>query len=288
MTLFEKKPKKPQKPDKDEVKKYLDYKDKEGDYQNYFDTINSMKKLFSEKFKNNDNLEDILIKVACVNQLYSTNVKYLHSVARHIAENIKNIDTRLSAEELDLELVDDIANVKINDKKTINYFSFATKYCHLHSNDKYSIYDSYVAKILCYFNENANENDKFIKDELERKLGGKLTDKKLRKYSVFHEVIEAFIEHFKLREHKEYSRQEIDRYLWLLGKELFPRKIDVNKEQEELLSKLLDLKSSKKPISYDPDGMDKKIFNQLKSKGIIEPIKEDDQIFEIAVYIEEN
>ncbi|MGL5685560.1 MAG: hypothetical protein ACRCXQ_07195 [Vagococcus fluvialis] len=186
---------KPEKPCLNNVNNYLSDKNSQ-DFKDYYATIQSMKKLFSEDLKNNDNIEDILIKVSCVNQLYSTNIKYLHSVARHIL-GIENIDKRLS--EGDLTLIDDIAYVKINEDKHIRFYSFATKYCHLHSNDKYSIYDSYVSKVLCYF----NEQDKFI-DE-------KLTDDKLRKYEFFDKVIEKFSESFGLKE--KFSRQEIDRYL---------------------------------------------------------------------------
>ena len=60
-----------------------------------------------------------------------------------------DIDQRLGNR--DLALVNDIAEVKVNGQKTINFYSFATKYCSHHFPEDYPIYDSFVEKMLMPF-----------------------------------------------------------------------------------------------------------------------------------------
>lgn len=83
-------------------------------------------------------MDDVLIKVCSLNDFYSTNLYSPFRVAKHIVS--LNIDDRLNNN--DLDLVNDIAKVKINDDKMINFYSFATKYCSHHKPIKYPIYDS--------------------------------------------------------------------------------------------------------------------------------------------------
>lgn len=93
-------------------------------------------------FPHNDRLEEILLKVAVLNSLYSTNIFALTKVANHIHQ--LQIDSALAQHSL--AVIEDIACIQFNGKRRRNY-SFATKYCHWHLPDVYPIYDSYVERL---------------------------------------------------------------------------------------------------------------------------------------------
>lgn len=111
------------------------------------------------------------------------------------------IDARLSKK--DLSLVDELQNVNIQGKNH-KFYSFASKYCSHHNPKNFPIYDNYVAKVLRHF----RDVDKFIKR------------KDLKIYKNFVETLDCFTKYYGL---ENFSRKEIDRYLWLLGKENFPK-----------------------------------------------------------------
>lgn len=161
----------------------------------------SLYKLFHEDYKNNTDLNEILIKCSCLNDFYSTNIFSIFSVAKNIY-NLK-IDKRLN--DNDPSLVNDIAHVKINgvDK---TFYSFASKYCS-HHNDEFPIYDYFVDKMLIYF-KNKDKFAKFKKDDL-------------KDYVKFRNIL---IEFKKFYDIEEYSLRDIDKYLWIAGKEYFPKK----------------------------------------------------------------
>lgn len=161
----------------------------------------SLYKLFHEDYKNNTDLNEILIKCSCLNDFYSTNIFSIFNVAKNIF-NLK-IDKRLN--DNDPSLVNDIAHVKINgvDK---TFYSFASKYCS-HHNDEFPIYDYFVDKMLVYF-KNKDKFAKFKKDDL-------------KDYVKFRNIL---IEFKKFYDIEEYSLRDIDKYLWIAGKEYFPKK----------------------------------------------------------------
>ena len=136
-------------PTKDEVEKYLQ---KWNSLENYVLQEKSLDKLFFHTYPNNTDIYDILIKASSLNDFYSTNIFSITTMAKHIYE--LNIDKRLRNS--DETLVNDISLVTINGKEK-NFYSFATKYCSHHFPKEFPIYDSYVEKVLMYF----NKNDKF-------------------------------------------------------------------------------------------------------------------------------
>ena len=148
-------------------------------------------------------MDNILIKVCSLNDFYSTNIYSPFKVAKHI--HSLNIDNRLSKG--DEKLVNDIAKIKVNKDKTMNFYSFATKYCSHHQPLLYPIYDNYVIKVLNYF----NKQDKF----------SKFTFQELKDYPKFKNVILDFRSFYGL---DKFNLKEIDKYLWQVGKEKFPRK----------------------------------------------------------------
>lgn len=163
----------------------------------------SLKKLFTETYPENNEMDDVLIKVCSLNDFYSTNIYSPFKVANRILQ--LSIDSRLK--QADLTLVMDIAQVKVAKGKKRNFYSFASKYCSHHAPDLFPIYDSYVDRMLRYFKKETRFS-RFSNDEL-------------KDYPAFVRIIEDFRKHFDLG---QFTLKQIDRYLWLLGKKHFPRK----------------------------------------------------------------
>lgn len=186
-------------PNKAEVKKYLNKWDS---LENYVLQENALNKLFMEVYPNNTDINDILIKCSSLNDFYSTNIFSIFPVAKHILE--LNIDKRLNNK--DTSLVNDIAKLNINGKEKC-FYSFATKYCSHHFPSDFPIYDSFVEKCLIYF----KKKDKFYK----------FAKEDLKDYDKFKNILLQFKKHYNI---DEFNLKDIDRYLWQLGKEYFPKK----------------------------------------------------------------
>lgn len=187
------------KPSEAEVKKYLNKWDS---LENYVLQESALDKLFFNTYPNNKDINDILIKAAALNDFYSTNIFSIFPVAKHILN--LNIDERLKNK--DISLVNDIAKVEINGKVK-NFYSFATKYCSHHYPLDYPIYDSYIEKVLILLNKR-DAFSKFKKEDL-------------KDYTKFKRVVIDFRAFYNLN---QFTLKDIDRYIWLLGKEYLPRK----------------------------------------------------------------
>ena len=187
------------KPSAIEVEKYLkSWKN----LKNYKLQEDALDKLFFELLPSNEEISDILLKVATLNDFYSTNIFSVYPVAEHILS--LRIDERLK--QGDVTLVKEIQNVTINGV-TRKFYSFSTKYCSHHNPNEYPIYDSYVEKVLKYF----RKTDKFFN----------FKNADLKDYQKFKNIIIAFREYYGL---EEFNLKEIDQCLWQLGKEYFPNK----------------------------------------------------------------
>lgn len=110
--------------------------------ENYVSQERSLKKLFSETYPDNTELDDVLIKVCALNDFYSTNIFSPFSVAKHIIA--LQIDKNLDAN--DLEIVNQIGLVEVKKGIFKNFYSFATKYCSHHKPTIYPIYVSSPSK----------------------------------------------------------------------------------------------------------------------------------------------
>ena len=194
-------------PSKKEVENYLN---KWNDLENYVLQENALDKLFFKVYPKNTDIDDVLIKCSSLNDFYSTNIFSIFSVAKHILN--LNIDKRLKAG--DATLVDEIAHLKINGKDKF-FYSFATKYCSHHFPKEFPIYDYYVEKCLLYF----KKKDKFAKF--------KTSD--LKNYVFFKEILTKFQKYYNI---EEYDLKDVDRYLWLLGKNYFPKNYKKNKKKK--------------------------------------------------------
>ena len=186
-------------PCKTEVDKYLKKWDM---LENYRLQEKALDKLFFITYPSNNEIEDILIKVSSLNDFYSTNIFSIFPLANHILN--LDIDNRLNRN--DDTLVNDIANLNIKGKNYC-FYSFATKYCSHHNPINFPIYDSYVEKILIYF----RNRDKFHNFEKNQ----------LKNYADFKKVLIAFKKFYDI---DEFNLKEVDKYLWQLGKEYFPKK----------------------------------------------------------------
>ncbi len=184
------------KPSIKEIRKYLDKWDT---LENYVLQERSLIKLFTQTYPLNNNIDDVLIKVSSLNDFYSTNIFSTYTVAKHIVK--LDIDSRLLNE--DLNLVAEIAHVILSPTSERNFYSFATKYCSQHKPFIYPIYDNFVGNLLIHL----TAKDNFFKFE----------DKDLKNYPKYKNILHKFQKYYKL---EECSFKEIDKYLWLVGKEL--------------------------------------------------------------------
>ena len=187
-------------PSKDTIKEYLIKWDNLEDH--YIWQESSLDKLFHKDYKYNTDLNEILIKCSCLNDFYSTNIFLIYPVAKNIFD--LNIDKRL--EKGDPSLVNDIARVNISGKEK-TFYSFASKYCSHHNNIEFPIYDYFVDKMLVYF-QKKDKFSNFKKDDL-------------KDYVKFKNILIDFKKYYDI---DEFNLRDIDKYLWIAGKEYFPKK----------------------------------------------------------------
>jgi len=179
-------------------------------------------KLFNETYPHNTALDEVLIKVAVLDNLYLTKlsmVSKVFPVAQHIVS--LKIDWRLKT--ADATLVNDIAKVTYDENKKRDEFSFASKYCCFHRPEHYPIFDSKVRIFLCHCNDNAKKwgqgqpPEKCFAFEPKNLFKGGKNDGTLLDYPRYKDLILNFQRCFGL---EAFSFREIDHYLWLAGKEL--------------------------------------------------------------------
>ena len=190
-----------EKPSAKQVKHYLA---KRETLENYVLQEKALEKLFN-LLPHNTDINDVLLKSSTLNDFYSTNIFNTYAVAKHIL-TIPNLDNRLK--QGDISLVDEIKEVTMSDGKKSDFYSFATKYCSHHNPNFFPIYDSYVDKILVALNKVYPFST--------------FKHKELKNYQRFNEVLLDFNKTFGL---DNFSLKDLDTYLWLLGKEIFPKKV---------------------------------------------------------------
>lgn len=159
----------------------------------------ALAKLFG-LFPENTRLEDVLLKVVALNDLYRTNILATYQVAEHIVH--LDIDPLLGAGAE--EAVGLVAHVQLGGKVRNNY-SFATKYCAWHKPDDYPIYDSFVDQMLWGY----RKQDAFTVFQRQA----------LWDYCEFKRVMARFREHYHLA---AFRLRDIEKFLWLAGKEYYP------------------------------------------------------------------
>ena len=183
-------------PCQSELEKWLGLWSEQGKSQE-----SALNKLFHHTYPRNDDMDEILVKVAALNDFYSTNIYNIFAVAKHI-KGVASVDERL--QKGDESLVGEIANISINGK--VKYFySFASKFCSHHNDKDFAIYDSYVDKMLSYF----QKRDKF----------GAFAKDDLKDYAKFKKALNDFRAFYGLK----CDLKQLDGYLWQAGKTHFAR-----------------------------------------------------------------
>lgn len=185
-------------PCQSELEKWLKEWDKLENYRNQESALN---KLFHDTYPRNVDLDDVLVKVATLNDFYSTNIYNIFAVAKHIY-GLSRVDERLKSG--DESLVNEIANVIVNGKAR-NFYSFATKFCSHHNDKDYAIFDSYVEQMLWHF----QKRDKF----------GDFAREDLRDYAKFKKALNDLKAFYGL----QCDLKQLDMYLWQAGKMHFAR-----------------------------------------------------------------
>ena len=191
-----------------------DYLDKFEKNKRYYLADQAIKNLFLA-FPKNEEIEDIILKISVINDLYSTNIFATFKMAEHIQK--LDIDKFLISE--DLSVVNKIAighGIHHEGKMDINFYSFATKYCNWHNQDVYPIYDRFVHKILKAYQKQSNFAE-FI-------------DSDLKNYKTFVDIIKDFKQKYNLT---QYNLKEIDKFLWIYGKEKFSNYINQKDETKQ-------------------------------------------------------
>ncbi|MGX2983695.1 hypothetical protein [Helicobacter sp. 23-1045] len=188
-------------PNQSELQKWVNEWHKGQTMENYREQESSLNKLFHRTYPRNDDLDDILAKVATLNDFYSTNIFNIFAVAKHI-KGVVGVDLRL--QNGDENLVGEIATVSINGKVK-HFYSFATKFCSHHNEADFAIYDSYVEKMLLYF----QKRDRF----------GDFKGADLRDYGRFKKALNDFKAFYGL----DCNLKQLDMYLWQAGKKHFSK-----------------------------------------------------------------
>lgn len=148
--------------------------------------------LLVKTFPRNQEMGEVLLKVAAVNQIYNAGLqtKAIYAVARLICD--LEVDGKLDQGSLDL--VDEIAHSKIGEHKR---YVFATKYCHWHRPVHYPIYDSSVQELIWKY----KRQDGFA--QFQKKV--------LWRYPGYKEIVDKFMEYYGLA---GISYRELDKFLW--------------------------------------------------------------------------
>lgn len=182
-----------------------------GSLENYHLQEDALNKLFSDLCPKNADVIDVLLKASTLNDFYSTNIFSIYPVAKHICT--LDIDLRLKAG--DVTLVRDIQYVTIGDIEK-NFYSFASKYCSHHNPLDYPIYDNYVDEVLRYFRNRDGFSD--------------FQDSDLKDYIKFKGILIDFRTFYRL---DKYNLKQIDQYVWLLGKDYFPKTYRMKKRGDK-------------------------------------------------------
>lgn len=115
------------KPSKDDMKRINDIWETKGEVRHYALETKALDLIFNQ-YRNNTNLLEIIIKIGCLDNFYSTNATKNIKIP-DIAEKILNIkDFDLRIQKWDMDLVRELAIFGKGDKE-IKLYSFASKYC---------------------------------------------------------------------------------------------------------------------------------------------------------------
>ena len=193
-------------PNDAEVQKYLDVWDQLDDYVNQEVALT----MLFDKFPNNNDFGEVLIKCTVLNNFYSAGVRTIDLLK--MVDHIVSCDIDERLEKGDWSVVEQISSCK----GTWKYYSFASKYCNWHNPKNYPIYDSFVDNVLWEL----NDKKKLFKHRQE-----------LKQYSIYGNVLINIAKNNNLQlvlsNDSQYgvNFKILDKYFWLLGKHKTSTKI---------------------------------------------------------------
>lgn len=174
-----------------------------------FGVEDKMQELIVGKVHDKSKYETILLTTIIINELYSTSIRRIDIMAKHIFQHTDEIHSLIANG--DAKAINAIAvghGLTARDTgKEFNFYSFASKYCNYLNPDKFPIYDSYVEAMLFSYNKKYDFAD--------------FTKADLKDYETFRNVVLKFRKHFGL---EQFSLREIDKFLWLYGTRLVREK----------------------------------------------------------------
>jgi hypothetical protein len=198
----------------------------------------SLGKLFSS-LSDEENKNEVSIKVAALNQLYSTGIQYIKPVVAKIVLEVKQNHSELG-DDAYLDLVDRIASIEWVSETTGRHhnrknLSFASKYVHFLSKRYAPIYDSYIWLVMAAYLKAKNIKINLPSPE---------------SYSEFYRYFTRFKESYCL---ESYSNYQIDKFLWQYGKNILSeimKSEDVNLgKAKSILKKRITRRSSKDALT---------------------------------------
>lgn len=171
-------------------------------------------------------LEEIIAKASIINDLYSTSVFDILSVAKHIY-SVSNTTGLLDKNgNANPSAITAMAKVS-HGGKTIHHISFASKFASFFRPDLFPIYDSLVAEVFCRLKSKGffKSNTSFTKDDLKSK------------YSTYKAVYDEFMDLSGMSKLKigasKLTYKNVDDYLWT-SRKVYLAKHGKNKAKVDL------------------------------------------------------
>lgn len=166
----------------------------------------ALSELFTQ-YPGNKSYSHVLLKVVTLNRLYSTSIYAVYDAATHIHERAEKIDSALAAGSP--EIVDTIAALTLSATgKKRHVYSFASKYCSWHRQDKYPIWDSRVRRYLSALRRQ-------LKNTHDAGLLGSNPDL----WTLYPEFVELITRLQRRYQLEAFSFKDIDKFLWKHGRD---------------------------------------------------------------------
>lgn len=162
---------------------------------------------YIEGHPQNCDLHQVLTKCILINRVYSTRIsaENLVKIAKHIVEQL-NFDELLKRG--DLSTVEIIRTTKGANRN----FAFATKFCALHKNEYYPIFDGLSVETLWKYQDEINFTDGINEKSAENLHSNLRNDGDYQRYI---KIYDDFIRTFGLG---DYNYRQVDKYLWTVSK----------------------------------------------------------------------
>jgi hypothetical protein len=153
--------------------------------------------VFSTNQKN-DSIEVVLHKAALLNTLYRTNIFSIYQMAGHLLK--QRLDSSIERGDRQAVALIRLGHGIKKNRKELDFYSFATKYCHWHQPTLFPMYDRYVTVALQRLNRKLQFMATFSNDDL-------------RNYPTFLAAVNECRAQLKL----DWGYKRFDQALWISG-----------------------------------------------------------------------